>query len=132
MQLSQWDLKARKLHLSRFFLPIFLKLTINSFEASSRVEDTLELSPSDTLSLTFTATEGGKPARPHQLFLLIEDMSANLDVAIPVTVKPSGKAKLDLVFQTKYLSKFSGPSRPTSSIIICRFSQIDVGHRVVW
>lgn len=82
-----------------FFLSIFFILTINSFEASSPVEDTLELSSSDTLRLTLTAKEGGNAARPHQLFILIEDASANLDIAIPVPVKPSGKAKLDLVFQ---------------------------------
>jgi hypothetical protein len=100
MQLSRWDLKARKHHLlSRIFLTIFFKLTITSFEASSPVEETLELSSSDTLCLTFTATEGGNAARPHQIFILIEDASANLDVAIPIPVKPSGKAKLDLVFQ---------------------------------
>jgi len=63
------------------------------------VEDTLELSSTDTLRLTFTSTEGGAAARPHQSFILIEDASANLDIAIPVPVKSSGKAKLDIVIQ---------------------------------
>ena len=63
------------------------------------MEDTLELSSTDTLRLTFTVTEGGAAARPHQSFILIEDPSTNLDIAIPVPVKSSGKAKLDLVIQ---------------------------------
>lgn len=68
-----------------------------SFGASSQVEDTLELSSTDTLRLTYTTTEGGKAARPHQSFILVEDSSANLDIAIPVQVKASGKANLDIV-----------------------------------
>jgi oligosaccharyltransferase complex subunit delta (ribophorin II) len=77
---------------------------INSFGASSQVEEILELSPTDTLRLTYTTKEGDKATRPHQSFILVEDPSTNLDIAIPVPVKPSGKAKLDLVRLKYHLS----------------------------
>jgi len=51
----------------------------------------------DTLRITFTATDGGKPSRSHQSFLLVEDTASHLDTILPVPVKPSGKAKLDTV-----------------------------------
>jgi oligosaccharyltransferase complex subunit delta (ribophorin II) len=61
------------------------------------VEDILELGSTDSLRLTFTTKEGQSNARPHQSFILIEDPAAKLDVSIPVSVKASGKAKIDLV-----------------------------------
>jgi len=35
--------------------------------------------------------------RPHQAFLLLKDSSSNLDISYPLSVKDSGKAKIDLV-----------------------------------
>lgn len=67
------------------------------FDGTSKVEDTLELSPTDSLRLTFTTKDGQSTARPHQSFLLIEDPSTKLDISIPVSVKASGKGKIDLV-----------------------------------
>ena len=63
----------------------------------SKVEDTIELSSTDTLRLTFTTKDGQSTARPHQSFILIEDPTAKLDISIPVSVKTSGKAKIDIV-----------------------------------
>jgi len=68
----------------------------NSFSSKAGVEEVIELSPADTLRLAFTATEDDKPGRPHQSFILIEDTSSSLDIVIPVPVKPSGKAKIDI------------------------------------
>jgi len=56
----------------------------------------------DTLRLTYTTKDGDKTARPHQSFVLVEDAIANLQVSIPVPVKSSGKAKLDLVFTMQW------------------------------
>jgi len=67
------------------------------FDSTSKVEEALELSPTDSLRLTFTTKEGQSIARPHQSFILIEDPSAKLDISIPVSVKASGKGKIDLV-----------------------------------
>lgn len=72
------------------------------FTAKTVVDETLELATGDTLRIAFTTKEGGNAARPHQSFLLIEDPSTNLEISIPVPVKPSGKAKLDLVSQRHY------------------------------
>jgi hypothetical protein len=57
----------------------------------------VEISGSDVLHLTFTAKDGGKAARPHQSFVLVENSADKLDIAIPIGVKSSGKAKLDFV-----------------------------------
>jgi oligosaccharyltransferase complex subunit delta (ribophorin II) len=61
------------------------------------VDDIIELDSTDTLRIAFTTKEGATAARPHQSFLLIQDPSSKLEIAVPVPVKTSGKAKLDLV-----------------------------------
>jgi oligosaccharyltransferase complex subunit delta (ribophorin II) len=98
--------KAATLSYTYFSLGISITNEISRIDANSVVEETLEVSPSDTLHLTFTTKEGETVARPHQSFLLIEDPLANLATSIPVPVKLSGKAKLDLVrFVSIWLSK---------------------------
>jgi oligosaccharyltransferase complex subunit delta (ribophorin II) len=74
------------------------------FTAKSPVDETLEFVTGDTLRIAFTTKEGASAARPHQSFILIEDPSTNLEISIAVPVKPSGKAKLDLVSQSYYFS----------------------------
>jgi oligosaccharyltransferase complex subunit delta (ribophorin II) len=68
----------------------------DSFTKSSGIDEVLELSPADTLRLAFTATLDDKASRPHQSFILIQDPSSPLQVVVPVPVKPSGKAKIDI------------------------------------
>jgi dolichyl-diphosphooligosaccharide---protein glycosyltransferase subunit 2 (ribophorin II) len=61
------------------------------------VDQVLELGEKDTLRLMFTASDGDQASRPHQSFVLVEDPTQNLQISIPVSTKPSGKAKLDIV-----------------------------------
>lgn len=55
------------------------------------------LGDKDTLKIVLTATENGKPKRPHQAFLLLRDQDTGLEEAFPFTVKESGKGKVDFV-----------------------------------
>lgn len=102
------------------------------FTAKSSVDETLEFVTGDTLRIAFTTKEGGTAARPHQSFILIEDPSTNLEISIPVPVKPSGKAKLDIVSAIQYIFLMVGSKGFTTSIDLCGESQIEFGHRIVW
>ena len=51
----------------------------------------------DTLKILLTATENGKPKRPHQAFLLLTDQDTGLETSFPLSVKDSGKGKVDFV-----------------------------------
>jgi oligosaccharyltransferase complex subunit delta (ribophorin II) len=73
------------------------KFNEHRFSANSPVDEVLDFAVGDTLRLAFTTKDGEKTTRPHQSFLLVQDPTTNLEVAIPVPVKPSGKAKLDIV-----------------------------------
>ncbi|EHL01074.1 hypothetical protein M7I_2935 [Glarea lozoyensis 74030] len=55
----------------------------------------VELGQADTLKIILTATEAGKPKRPHQAFLLLRDQDTGLETSFPLTVKDSGKGKVD-------------------------------------
>ncbi len=55
------------------------------------------LETADNLKIILTATEAGKPKRPHQAFLLLQDPDTGLESTFPLSVKETGKAKVELV-----------------------------------
>jgi oligosaccharyltransferase complex subunit delta (ribophorin II) len=55
------------------------------------------LGASDTLKIILTVTENGKAKRPHQAFLLLADQETGLETAFPLSVKDTGKGKVDFV-----------------------------------
>jgi oligosaccharyltransferase complex subunit delta (ribophorin II) len=59
------------------------------------------LGPSDTLKIVLTATEDGKPKRPHQAFILLADQDTGLEATFPVSMKDTGKGKVDFVSPAK-------------------------------
>ena len=60
----------------------------------------ITLGTSDTLKVILTATEDGKPKRPHQAFLLLTDQDTGLEATFPLSVKDTGKGKVDFVSYT--------------------------------
>jgi len=100
MPLLQLDQKAKTPHRHFRIFTFFINSRTNGcyrFDGTSKVEDIIELSSTDSLRLTFTTKDGQSTARPHQSFILIEDPSTKLDISIPVSVKASGKGKIDFV-----------------------------------
>jgi oligosaccharyltransferase complex subunit delta (ribophorin II) len=60
----------------------------------------IALGTSDTLKVILTATEDGKPKRPHQAFLLLTDQDTGLETSFPLSMKDTGKGKVDFVSYT--------------------------------
>jgi oligosaccharyltransferase complex subunit delta (ribophorin II) len=63
----------------------------------------VSLSATDTLKLLLTTTDGKKAKRPHQAFLTLTDPTTGLEESFVLSVKDSGKGKVDLV-RLKYHS----------------------------
>jgi oligosaccharyltransferase complex subunit delta (ribophorin II) len=57
----------------------------------------IQLGSSDTLKILLTAKEDKKSKRPHQAFLLVEDLASGLDTSFPLAVKENGKGKVEIV-----------------------------------
>ncbi len=53
----------------------------------------------DTLKILLTTKEDGTAKRPHQAFLMLKEVDTGLETAFPLTVKETGKGKLDIVSQ---------------------------------
>lgn len=51
----------------------------------------------DSLKVVLTIQDGKTAKRPQQAFLLLKDPDTGLDISYPLSVKESGKAKVDLV-----------------------------------
>lgn len=66
------------------------------FTAQDRIRKTLALGHADTVMVSLTTTEGSKPRRPHQAFLLLKEPSG-LEAPFPLTVKDSGKGVVEFV-----------------------------------
>jgi oligosaccharyltransferase complex subunit delta (ribophorin II) len=94
---SSWDL-----------IPIQMPLRIQSGSIHlnanwRRLSDRVPLSKpvalegADSLKIILTATEAGKPKRPHQAFLLLRDPDTGLESTFPLSMKETGKANVELV-----------------------------------
>ena len=57
----------------------------------------MPLGASDILKVLLTAKEEKKAKRPHQAFLRLEDLGSGLGTSYALTVKDTGKGKLELV-----------------------------------
>src|SRR5271154_2955074 len=55
------------------------------------------LGATDSVKIILTATENGKPKRPHQAFLLLKDEDTGLETTFPFSMKENGKGKVDFV-----------------------------------
>ena len=64
--------------------------------------DPVVLGESDTLKILLTTNEGKKASRPHQAFLLLREPKSNLDTSFPLSIKDSGKGKLELVCNSRW------------------------------
>jgi oligosaccharyltransferase complex subunit delta (ribophorin II) len=57
----------------------------------------ITLGSADVAKIILTAKDNGKAKRPHQLFLLLQDMDSGLEAPFPLTVKDSGKGVVSIV-----------------------------------
>lgn len=83
--------------------------------------DPLSLGSSDTLKLLLTTTEAKKAKRPHQAFLLLREPKSNLDTSFPLSVKESGKGKLDLSHKDLPTQFLVGSPTLSASLVIASF-----------
>ncbi|KAL8827834.1 MAG: hypothetical protein Q9170_006853 [Blastenia crenularia] len=81
----------------------------------------ITLGASDTLKLLLSTTEGKKAKRPHQAFLLLSEPTSNLDTSFPLSVKESGKGKLELSHKDLPTQFLNTPSTLGASLIIASF-----------
>ncbi|KAI4126324.1 MAG: hypothetical protein LQ338_003801 [Usnochroma carphineum] len=79
------------------------------------------LGASDTLKLLLTTTEDKKPKRPHQAFLLLREPKTNLDTSFPLSVKESGKGKLELSHKDLPTQFLASSNTLSASLIIASF-----------
>lgn len=103
----------------------------------------VKLGAGDTLKVILTTQEGKSAKRPHQAFLLLQDPITNLDISYPLSVKDSGKAKMELVRSTEAPSRMAlalvtniyatDPERLARSTVAKLFPTLcKHSHRLLW
>jgi len=71
---------------------IDVRLTI-----SKAISQPVTLGASDPLKILLTTQEDKTPKRPHQAFLVIRDVDTQLETSYPISIKESGKGKVEMV-----------------------------------
>ena len=69
----------------------------DSLDPKTPLTGEITFSHTDTLKIVLTTTDNKKAARPHQAFLTLADVDTTLEFSFPISVKSSGKGKLDIV-----------------------------------
>jgi hypothetical protein len=64
---------------------------------SNPLAKAVSLGATETLKLQLTTIDGKKAKRPHQAFLTLSDPATGLEESFVLSVKDSGKGKVDLV-----------------------------------
>ncbi|CAK7208276.1 hypothetical protein SEUCBS140593_000118 [Sporothrix eucalyptigena] len=64
--------------------------------AKSSLGKALVFGSSDVAKITLTTKDNGKEKRPHQAFLLLQDVVSGLEAPFPLTVKESGKGSVQI------------------------------------
>lgn len=64
---------------------------------SNPLSNLIALGATDTLKLVLTTIDGEAAKRPHQAFLTLTESSTGLEESFVLSVKESGKGKVDLV-----------------------------------
>ncbi|KAK5104780.1 hypothetical protein LTS08_002673 [Lithohypha guttulata] len=81
----------------------------------------IELGSSDSLKIVLTTQEGKTAKRPHQAFLLLRDGASNLDLSYPLSVKESGKAKVDLTQKDLPTQFLRSNAKITAHLVVASF-----------
>lgn len=77
--------------------PVADVLISRSLSPSKPLAKPIELGPNDSLKVILTTQEDKTAKRPSQAFLLLKDTTSGLDISYPLSVKETGKGKVDLV-----------------------------------
>ncbi|ORY19808.1 Oligosaccharyltransferase subunit Ribophorin II-domain-containing protein [Clohesyomyces aquaticus] len=88
---------------------------------SSPLSKSVALGATDTLKLLLTATDGKKAKRPHQAFLTLTDPTTGLEESFVLSVKESGKGKVDLTHKDLPIQFLTSSKPIPASIVIGSF-----------
>lgn len=72
-------------------------LIVLRLSATAPLAKSVSLGATDSLKLILTTIDGKTAKRPHQAFLTLTDPVTGLEESFVLSVKESGKAKVDLV-----------------------------------
>ncbi|EKG15412.1 Ribophorin II [Macrophomina phaseolina MS6] len=87
----------------------------------SPLEKPVVLGAQDTLKLILTTVEGKKPKRPHQAFLTLTEPATGLEDSFALSVKDSGKGKVELTHKDLPVQFLTSSSPVKASLVIASF-----------
>ncbi|CAK7266978.1 hypothetical protein SEPCBS119000_002303 [Sporothrix epigloea] len=89
--------------------------------AKRSLEQALELGSTDIAKITLTTKDNGSGKRPHQAFLLLQDVETGLEAPFPLTVKPSGKGVVQIAYKDIPTQLLASDKNIRASLVIGSF-----------
>ncbi|KAI0390203.1 Oligosaccharyltransferase subunit Ribophorin II-domain-containing protein [Xylariaceae sp. FL0594] len=72
--------------------------TKQKFAEDKPIFQPITVSNTDSIKVLLVAKEGGKGKRPHQAFVVLQEVESGLEAPYPLTVKENGKAVVDIKY----------------------------------
>lgn len=81
----------------------------------------LELGSTDVAKITLTTKDNGNEKRPHQAFVLLQEIETGLEAPFPLTVKPSGKGVVQIAYKDIPTQLLASGKNIRASLVIGSF-----------
>ena len=79
------------------------------------------LGSTDVAKITLTTKDNGKEKRPHQAFVLLQDVETGLEAPYPLTVKDSGKGVVQIAYKDIPSQLLASAKNVRASLVIGSF-----------
>lgn len=89
--------------------------------AKTSLGKALVLGSNDIAKITLTTKDNGKEKRPHQAFLLLQDVASGLEAPFPLTVKESGKGSVQISHKDIPVQLLASGNPVRASLVIGSF-----------
>lgn len=106
-------------------------ITVTAKGSDSKVEEKLHakaplaspitLGSNGVAKISLTATDSGKAKRPHQAFLLLQDVETGLEAPFPLAIKESGKGSVKITQKNIPVQLLQATQPLRASVVVASF-----------
>ncbi|CAK7244886.1 MAG: hypothetical protein STHCBS139747_006449 [Sporothrix thermara] len=97
------------------------KKVTEKLNAKGSLGKALVLGSTDVAKITLTTKDNGKEKRPHQAFVLLQDVETGLEAPYPLTVKDSGKGVVQIAYKDIPSQLLASAKNVRASLVIGSF-----------
>ncbi|OAA63741.1 Ribophorin II [Niveomyces insectorum RCEF 264] len=94
---------------------------VEKLNAKSPLGKAVVLGSNDVIKVSLTTKDSGKGKRPHQAFLLLQDVASGLEAPFPLSVRDNGKGSVQISQKDVPVQLLASPTPIRASLVIGSF-----------